>query len=315
MVEEERAASVCPCYHRRLRLFTTDTLWHCTTAEFGTARISSHHDGDVASSMMLYSNWSVGVWSESTAGQQRGTGRPICHSRTGRDLRGPMKRPAELQRVSARASPCQSHVPHVPESTLGNKMVSNRDKRGWNQRSSERGTKNNTRSRHKVTRLFFKRFVFYRGGIQTPSPPKKSLFRTVSCHGNFSGQCSPCCCSCSALQDLRFATQNRTLRPNVARPSSKSNEPTTFCCISSVWTLAGNLRMLPGVENLKGHPYIVLFLLLVCVCVRVRMCYVKTKNISSNVGKENKSDISWTTITVARRGVRSSPVLLCNESH
>lgn len=32
---------------------------------------------------------------------------------------------------------------------------------------------------------------------------------------------------------------------------SKTNEPTNFCCILSVWTLAGNLRMLPGVENLK----------------------------------------------------------------
>lgn len=50
------------------------------------------------------------------------------------------------------------------------------------------------------------------------------------------------------------------------------------------------------------------------------MCYVKTKkniykNTSSNVEKENKSDTSLTTVTVDRRGVLSSPVLLCNESH
>lgn len=108
MVEEERVASACLFYHRRLRLFTTDTLWHCTTAEFGTARISSHHDGDVASSMMLYSNWPVGVWSESTAGQQRGTGRPICHSRTGRDLRGQWRRGTRRNALPS-SSACQ-HV-------------------------------------------------------------------------------------------------------------------------------------------------------------------------------------------------------------
>lgn len=50
------------------------------------------------------------------------------------------------------------------------------------------------------------------------------------------------------------------------------------------------------------------------------MCYVKTKKkknkyTSSNVEKENKSDTSLTTIMVDRRGVLSSPVLLCNESH
>lgn len=39
------------------------------------------------------------------------------------------------------------------------------------------------------------------------------------------------------------------------------------------------------------------------------------KNTSSNVEKENKSDTSLTTVTVDRRGVLSSPVLLCNESH
>lgn len=32
--------------------------------------------------------------------------------------------------------------------------------------------------------------------------------QTVSRHGIFSGQCSPCCCSCSALWDLRFRYSN-----------------------------------------------------------------------------------------------------------
>lgn len=47
------------------------------------------------------------------------------------------------------------------------------------------------------------------------------------------------------------------------------------------------------------------------------MYYVKTKKQkkSSNMEKENKSDTSLTTIMVDRRGVLSSPVLLCNESH
>lgn len=174
-MEEERVASVCLFYHRRLRLSTTDTLWHCTTAEFGTARISSHHDGDVASSMMLYSNWPVGVWSESTAGQQRGTGRPICHSRTGRDLRGQwnaLLSSSVCQHVRLRVSHMR---PHVPESTLGNKMVSNRDKRGRNQRSSERGTKNNTRLRHKVTRLFLSVSFSIVVAFRPPLSPQKSL--------------------------------------------------------------------------------------------------------------------------------------------
>lgn len=98
---------------------------------------------------------------------------------------------------------------------------------------------------------------------------------------------------CVAGSEVRYSNQN-SLRPNVARPSSKPNEPTTFCCISSVWTLAGNLRMLLSVENLNGHPYIVLFLLLVCMCVRVCMCYLKTKKkdkqTNRNVIKHGKRE-------------------------
>lgn len=86
-----------------------------------------------------------------------------------------------------------------------------------NQRSSECGTKNNTRLCHKVTRLFLSVSFSIVVAFRPPSPKKRSLFRTVSCHGNFSGQCSPCCCSCSALQDLRFATQTRTLSGQTSR--------------------------------------------------------------------------------------------------
>lgn len=132
MVEEERVASVCLSYDQQLRLFTTDTLWHCTTAESGTTQIlllEPTTDGDVVSSMnqrTLCSHWPAGVWVESTAGQQRGTRRPISHSRTGRDLRGQRHPETWLNAllssgVCPHVSQCQSDVHHAPESTLGKK--------------------------------------------------------------------------------------------------------------------------------------------------------------------------------------------------
>lgn len=74
---------------------------------------------------------------------------------------------------------------------------------------------------------------------------------------------------------------------------SKTNEPTNFCCILSVWTLAGNLRMLPGVEKPQSHLYIVLFLMFVCMCVGVCMCvfkehHPKWKRKEKKINNDNK---------------------------
>lgn len=38
--------------------------------------------------------------------------------------------------------------------------------------------------------------------LYPPPPQKNPLSETASCQGIFSGQCSPCCCSCSVLWGL-----------------------------------------------------------------------------------------------------------------
>lgn len=129
--------------------------------------------------------------------------------------------------VCPRVSQCQSDVHHAPESTLGFKKkngVKQRKKGGKNSAQVSVEPKITLAWVTKSLAFFLSVSFLYRGGIQTPFPPpslpkkkKRSLFWTVSCHGNFSGQCSPCCCSCSALQDQRFATQTRTLSGQTSR--------------------------------------------------------------------------------------------------
>lgn len=107
----------------------TLTLYYCRVWNHPDSSPQTYNDGDVVSSMnqrTLCSHWPAGVWAESTAGQQRGTQRPVSHSRTGRDLRGQRHRECGLT-PRPHVSQCQSDVHHTPESTLG-KTVSNRDK-------------------------------------------------------------------------------------------------------------------------------------------------------------------------------------------
>lgn len=239
MVEEERIASARLSYDQQLRLFTTDTLWHWTTAEFGTAQILLLEPTTTTGGVWGGdSGWSLS-WKHCRASREAPEGRSVtaeldltCGGGWGwgvRQHQGTWLNALLGSGVCPRVSQCQSDVHHAPESTLGlkkqtRKTVSNREKKGGKkQRSSKRGTKNNTRLGHKVTRLFFKCFVFISWWHSDPIPPslpkknKRSLFWTVGCHGNFSGQCSPCCCSCSALQDQRFATQTRTLSGQTSR--------------------------------------------------------------------------------------------------
>lgn len=269
------------------------TLWHCTTAEFGTAQILlleptmtgtlclRQTRGRSALIGRLESELKALQGSREAPEGQKFTAEldVTCGvSGTGNVAR----RPAELRHVSTRVSVSVRCAPRTWKHTWNNSVTQRQRK---NQHSTECGTKKkklNKKKKHSLVSKshspFFKRFVFYRGGIQTPLLKKKvslsdcqlswKLLRSV-----FS---LLLLLQCVAGSEVRYSNQN-SLRPNVARPSSQSNEPTTFCCISSVWTLAGNLRMLPSVENLNGHPYIVLFLLLVRMCVRVCVCYVKTK--------------------------------------
>lgn len=160
---------------------------------------------------------------------------------------------------------CTAHVKaHETVSKRGEKKNKNTQPRDW-------GTKNHTWS---ITEslAFFLRFIFYRGGVRTCDPTPEPLYlalKTVSCHGNFSGQCSPCCCSCSALWDLRFGTLNvlsgQKKKKKIARPSAK---PTNFCCILSLCERSlGTFACCPAQKTSKGHLDIVLFLFVrVCVC-------------------------------------------------
>ena len=144
--------------------------------------------------------------------------------------------------------------------------------------------------------FFFLPFHFLSWWCPVLQPhPQKSLSQTVSCHGNFSGQCSPCCRSCSALWDPRFATENMTFMAKRREAFSKSNEPTNFCCILSVWMLAGNLRMPPGLEKPQSHLYIVLFLMFVRACVGGSVwVYLKAIN---QCGKEKENRTNTGSVT------------------
>lgn len=145
--------------------------------------------------------------------------------------------------------------------------------------------------------FWFSIVVESRPVTQSPPPPKKNLSQTVSCHGNFSGQCSPCCCSCSALWDLWYGTRSALLQAQHCVAFSVTNQPTNFCCILSVWTLAGNLRMPPSAENLNSHLYIVLFLMFVrmcggCVCVYLIIHHPKWGEKKNNLKKQNKYEFN-----------------------
>lgn len=63
--------------------------------------------------------------------------------------------------------------------------------------------------------------------------------------------------------------KNALLQARQFEAFSETDQPTNFCCILSVWTLAGNLRMPPGTEKPQSHLYIVLFLMFVCMYVGV----------------------------------------------
>lgn len=107
---------------------------------------------------------------------------------------------------------------------------------------------------HTVTRLFFY-FSFSIVVASRPATQPLETSRTVSCHGNFSGQCSPCCCSCSALWDLRFRTPNVHCRAKRARPSAKPmNQPT-----SAVYSLCerslGTFACCPAQKTSKSPLY------------------------------------------------------------
>lgn len=141
---------------------TTQTLHHRHALTLNNCRVWNHpdsspqtyDDGDVVSPMnprTLCSHWPAGVWAESTAGQQRGPRRPISPSRSGRDLRVHGWRPCW---APARVHTCLS-ASQVRTRTWKHTWkngVKHRQRK--NQRSSECGTKNNTRLCHKVTRLF-----------------------------------------------------------------------------------------------------------------------------------------------------------------
>lgn len=271
------------------------TLYYCRVWNHPDSSPRTYHDGwrcvfdEPGDALLSWAGWSVS-WKHCRAAERHPKANQSQQNWTwpaGSATPGNVaKRPAELRRVSTRVSVSVRCAPRTWKHTWEKNGVKQRQRK--NQRSSECGTKNNTRLCHKVTRLFLSVSFSIVVAFRPPLPEKKvslsdcqlswKLLRSVFSLLSL--------LQCVAGSEVRYSNQN-SLRPNVARPSSKSNEPTTFCCISSVWTLAGNLRMLPSLENLNGHPYIVLFLLLVHMCVRVCMYYVKTKN------KTKKSHQTW----------------------
>lgn len=291
MVEEERVASVCLSYHQQLRLFTTDTLWHCTTAQFGTTQIlllEPTTTGTLCLRRTRGRSALIGRLESELKALQGSREAPEGQSVTAepdltRGVSGTgnvARRPAELLCVSRCVSVSVRCAPRTWKHTWKNGVTQRQRK---NQHSTECGTKKtqqkrtkkptNTRLCQKVTRLFLS--VSFSIVVAFRPPSRKKKVSLSDCQLSWKLLRSVfsllLLLQCVAGSEVRYSNQN-SLRPNVARPSSKPNEPTTFCCISSVWTLAGNLRMLPSVENLNGHPYIVLFLLLVRRCVRICVC-------------------------------------------
>lgn len=97
---------------------------------------------------------------------------------------------------------------------------------------------------------------------------------------------------CSVLNTYTLSGQTRY-------GLQQTNEPTNFCCILSVWTLAGNLRMLPGAEKPQSHLYIVLFLMFVCMSVG---CVFNGHHVMwKKKRKKKRNTSSTTTNTVGRK--------------
>lgn len=145
--------------------------------------------------------------------------------------------------------------------------------------------------------------------LNSPPPPPPSPLpdepppQTVSRHGIFSGQCSPCCCSCSALWDLRFRYSNynswlgaqkkqQKQQKNVSRPSATptdrpTNWPTDWptnrlglyiVCVNAYWELSHAAQHRKKKTNLKVTSILFCsYCLYVCawgsVCVYLKNCH------------------------------------------
>lgn len=191
--------------------------------------------------------------------------RPVTHcSRTGLDvvtcgglgfnvillilhdghLLGVCKKLHELLTHQHVSSLCQMCTVHVKAHL---KMVSKKENRHW----CDWGTKNNSWLSQSHSPFFNVSFSTAVASRLVTQPLKTSLWLSVVME---TSQVSVVPAAALAVHCGIYSSvlKMNTVRPNVARPSAKpTNQPTNFCCILSVWTLAGNLRMLPGAENLK----------------------------------------------------------------
>lgn len=218
--------------------------------------------------------WPAGVWSESTAGQQRGTEKQTSHTPQQNwtwhcHLRGfgcqvwffwPSKMvvywefaksPTELLTHQC-ISMCLHSVKCARRTWKHTrKMVSKRDKK--------KKISTHVTEEPKTTHLVVSRShsPFFNGSFSivvvsrpVTQPPKASL---SDCQLSWKLLRSVfsllLLLQCIVGSAVRYSKYNCQAKHHEA--FSKTNEPTNFCCILSVWTLAGNLRMPPGVENLK----------------------------------------------------------------
>lgn len=274
-------------------------------------------------------------------GKQRGTWRPFRHNRMGPDLRGGMgvggqatpgnvaKCPAGLWRVSTCVSVSVRCAPrtwkHTWIKTKQKKTVSNKEKKG--KKSSTQVSVEPKITLAWVTKslAFFLSVSFlYRGGIQTPLPPpslpkKKGLSFGLS----VVMETSQVSVLPAVAPAVRCRIRGSLLKPGLSQAKSREAfEQTQRTDNLLLYIVRVNACWEPShAAQCRKPQWSPLYCSVPIVGTYVREgLYVlckekKNKNTSSNVEKENKSDTCLITITVGRRGVLSSPVLLCNESH
>lgn len=280
-------------------------------------------------------HWQAGVWSESTAGQQRGTEKQTSHirGRAGLDiftcgglgfdvilltlqdgrLLGVCKKPRRASYTSVCISMCL-HSVKCAQCTWKHtrKMVSKREKKKQNS--------THVTEEPKITHLvvsqshspFFLLFIFYRGGVQTcnPTPENLSLDCQLSwklLRSVFSLLLLLQCIVGSAVRYSKHTLLGQTLW------GLQQNQRTDQLLL---YIVCVNTRWEPSHAAWRRKPQSPLYCSVpnVCMCVWGSVCVYLMTIIQC--GKENKTNKSSTTTNmVGRRGDLSSPVLLCNESY